>query len=338
MLIKRITISNLFSYGPEPQTIDMEPLTVLVGANNSGKTNLFKSLRLLLHPPRWPKHAPITLHRYRQQDQPAPYGELTVHIPKQPDTSGDLQHKLQVGDTEYLTETLSDFGRSTRAPAHAEDPTKTLQLLNNSKWADDASALKAHYQSILLHFSHLHTWSLVSETDQLVGHFDPDQLLRFTTFLNLLDNNISKVVIDRRDSHAQPVYLDNKREPVDPHQLSDSTKRIMTLVARIINAPVHSIMLIEEPDLGLHPDLMRHLYRLLTTAAKTTQIIITTHSTTLLDNFHDRIQAIIALDRHTGPTTISNTPANLMENMGIDRGELTLGQMWTIGHIGGTRF
>ena len=52
MLIHKLKISGLLSFGPNGVNLPMEPLNVLIGPNGSGKSNLLEVLALLQHAPR----------------------------------------------------------------------------------------------------------------------------------------------------------------------------------------------------------------------------------------------------------------------------------------------
>jgi predicted ATPase len=45
--IVRVTLTNLLSFGPEGETLELGPLNVLIGANGSGKSNLVDALTIL---------------------------------------------------------------------------------------------------------------------------------------------------------------------------------------------------------------------------------------------------------------------------------------------------
>ena len=47
MLIRRIKLQNLLSFGPEAQDLELGPLNVLIGPNGSGKSNVIEAIRLL---------------------------------------------------------------------------------------------------------------------------------------------------------------------------------------------------------------------------------------------------------------------------------------------------
>src|SRR5262245_60224661 len=50
--LESITLQNILSFGPEPTTLELEDVNVLVGANGSGKSNLVAAINLLRHAPR----------------------------------------------------------------------------------------------------------------------------------------------------------------------------------------------------------------------------------------------------------------------------------------------
>lgn len=80
-----------------------------------------------------------------------------------------------------------------------------------------------------------------------------------------------------------------------PHQASDGTLRAMALVALLMQPreELPSIIILDEPELGLHPRAISILAGLLQTAALSTQIIVATQSPVLLDHFEPE-QVIVA--------------------------------------------
>ena len=46
-VLREIAAKNLLSFGPEGLRLELKPLNVLIGANGSGKSNLFEVLGLL---------------------------------------------------------------------------------------------------------------------------------------------------------------------------------------------------------------------------------------------------------------------------------------------------
>ena len=54
MLIRRIKLRNLLSFGPDVQDLELGPLNVLIGPNGSGKSNLIEALGLMQAAPTGP--------------------------------------------------------------------------------------------------------------------------------------------------------------------------------------------------------------------------------------------------------------------------------------------
>ena len=49
--LRRITLTNLLSFGPEPVTLELQNLNILIGPNGSGKSNLIEAISLLRSTP-----------------------------------------------------------------------------------------------------------------------------------------------------------------------------------------------------------------------------------------------------------------------------------------------
>ncbi len=52
VFLKSLTLSNILSFGPEPQTVELGPLNVIIGPNGSGKSNFIEAIGLLKAAPR----------------------------------------------------------------------------------------------------------------------------------------------------------------------------------------------------------------------------------------------------------------------------------------------
>ena len=118
-------------------------------------------------------------------------------------------------------------------------------------------------------------------------------------------------------------------------RLSDGTLRYLCLLAILCDPEPPPLICIEEPELGLHPDILPKLGDLLRAASQRTQIIVTTHSDILVDTMTDTPAAVVVCTRTQGQT--------LMERLNtVDLAEwlkrYRLGQLWTKGEIGGNRW
>lgn len=80
-----------------------------------------------------------------------------------------------------------------------------------------------------------------------------------------------------------------------PHQLSDGTLRFICLATLLLQPTLPSTVLIDEPELGLHPSALGVLASLVRSASARAQIIMTTQSVTLLNEFEP--EQVITVDR-----------------------------------------
>ncbi len=118
-------------------------------------------------------------------------------------------------------------------------------------------------------------------------------------------------------------------------RLSDGTLRYLCLLAILLNPAPPPLIVIDEPDLGLHPDLMPTLAKLLVTASDRTQVVATTHSRALVDALSDRPEAVVVCGKDEAGTFFERLkPAELAHWLE----DYSLGQLWSRGEVGGNRW
>jgi len=88
--------------------------------------------------------------------------------------------------------------------------------------------------------------------------------------------------------------------PMRPSQLSDGSIRFICLATALLQPNPPATIIIDEPELGLHPQAVAILAELIRSAAKRTEIIISTQSPSLIDGFS--IDDIIVTNRKEGAT------------------------------------
>jgi len=87
-------------------------------------------------------------------------------------------------------------------------------------------------------------------------------------------------------------------------ELSDGTLRYLLLVAALLTPRPPALMVLNEPETSLHPDLFGPLARLITQASERSQIIVVTHCVPLITALAQGNCNSIMLDKHCGETTI----------------------------------
>jgi len=124
-------------------------------------------------------------------------------------------------------------------------------------------------------------------------------------------------------------------EPIAATRLSDGTLRYLGLLAILCHPSPPPLVCIEEPEIGLHPDVLPAVARLLLEASQRMQLIVTTHSDALVDALTETPEAVLVCEKHEGSTTMRRLEKPALEEW-LER--YTLGQLWRRGELGGNRW
>ena len=118
-------------------------------------------------------------------------------------------------------------------------------------------------------------------------------------------------------------------------RLSDGSLRYLCLLAVLCHPDPPPVICIEEPEIGLHPDIIPKVAKLLVEASSRSQIFVTTHSDILVDALTDTPESIVVCEKFDGATQLSRLDKTELEPW-LER--YRLGELWTRGDIGGNRF
>ena len=126
----------------------------------------------------------------------------------------------------------------------------------------------------------------------------------------------------------------NLSHAIDALHMSDGTLKYLLLLSIFYNPQRGTLVYIDEPESCLHPDMIRSVAKMMKTAAKTSQIIVATHSALLLNAFE--LDDILVFEKNNkNETQIIRYSEDDFEDRG---GELLPGQLWLNGEIGGKRW
>lgn len=93
--------------------------------------------------------------------------------------------------------------------------------------------------------------------------------------------------------------------PLKAAELSDGTLRYLLLVAALLSPRPPALMILNEPETSLHPDLLPPLARLITQAAARSQIIVVSHSAALVSGIAEASSVnLVTLDKQFGETLV----------------------------------
>ena len=118
-------------------------------------------------------------------------------------------------------------------------------------------------------------------------------------------------------------------------RLSDGTLRYLCLLAILCDPTPPPLICIEEPELGLHPDIIPSLAKHLVAASERTQLIVTTHSDILVDALSDCPESVVICEKHDGATEMTRLNK---DDMKVWLEKYRLGQLWIEGQLGGKRW
>jgi len=136
-------------------------------------------------------------------------------------------------------------------------------------------------------------------------------------------------------THLQVAILEEGGWSVPAYRLSDGTLRWLALITILLNPSPAPVTCIDEPELGLHPDIIPILADLLRDAATRTQLILTTHSRDLVECFTDDPESVCICEKSEGATHVQRLSG---EQLQVWLNDYSLGELWTSGEIGGNRW
>ena len=124
-------------------------------------------------------------------------------------------------------------------------------------------------------------------------------------------------------------------EAIPATRLSDGSLQFLCLLAVLLHPEPPNVICIEEPELGLHPDIIPEVAKLLVEASKRSQIFVTTHSDVLVDALSEVPAAVVVCEKEDGATQLRRLDA---ESLKPWLEKYRLGELWTSGEIGGNRW
>jgi predicted ATPase len=115
-----------------------------------------------------------------------------------------------------------------------------------------------------------------------------------------------------------------------PNALSDGTLRFMCLVALLLQPDLPQVILLDEPELGLHPAAITLLAEMLSAAAERTQVIVATQSVPLVNQL--AAEDLVVVERREGLSVFNRLVSKDLEPWLND---YALGELWEKNILGG---
>ena len=164
----------------------------------------------------------------------------------------------------------------------------------------------------------------------------PDIFLQITKTVRLAIPFFDEFVLKPRklDTEEEQIRLLWRQKDSDyslwPSQLSDGSIRFICLVAALLQPDPPSTIIIDEPELGLHPYAITLLGALIRSASKRMQVIVSTQSVPLVNEFS--IEDLIVVERELGASVFKR---HAKEDFKAWLEEYSLGELWEKNILGG---
>ena len=187
-------------------------------------------------------------------------------------------------------------------------------IADNQFLFEDASNLAA-FLYVLKHTQEEY-YERIIKTVQLVIPFFKDFVLRPNPL------NVENIRLEWQDKFSDKTFTAN--------ELSDGSLRFICMATLLLQKNLPKMILLDEPELGLHPSAITILAGLLKKASKRSQVIVSTQSVSLVNEFD--AEDIIVVENKDAETTFKRLDAEKLE-VWLD--EYSMGELWDKNIIGG---
>lgn len=198
-----------------------------------------------------------------------------------------------------------------------KSPMKKISDVNDNRGlrADGSNLASFLYR---LRETHAEAYDLVRRTVRLAAPFFDDFALE------PLARNEDKIRLEWKHRGADAYF--------NASSLSDGSLRFIALTTLLLQPKAlrPSLILLDEPELGLHPYAITLLASLIQQVSVETQVILATQSPILLDHFEP--EDVLVADRNGGKTEFNRLPRKRLKKW-LRR--YSLGQLWEKNEFGG---
>ncbi len=238
-----------------------------------------------------------------------PSAEANIHA--------NLQSSASIPLAQIICDSISDWRVYHFHDTGETAPAKFTGSLHVHRYLRRDGSNLAAYLYWLKHF-HVNTYNQVLNTVRLAVPFLDD--------FELEPNQISA-----DESTIQLMWRHNDGDyPFLASQLSDGSLRFICLVTALMQPDPPSTIIIDEPELGLHPYAIHLLGALLRSASKRMQVIVATQSTLLLDEFD--VEDLIVVELEDGVSVFKRLKEEKYEEWLKD---FSVGELWSKNVLGG---
>ncbi|MBC7407178.1 MAG: AAA family ATPase [Arcicella sp.] len=373
-MLQKVSIQNFKSL--KDVTLELQKVNLLIGPNNSGKSNFLKALEL------WGKYISFQSEQNRFVKTINDLEELSFkkkkdnlkfevlfdnellgcNISSSVDGYSGVDYKILFNGKTYPASISShDLNQHTlESSIFNQDASKSIRNLKKEVF-EDIKIYKINPQSFInaQPISGIPNRFLLEDGSNMVAFLDFLKDEHKNLYRNLeqdlskcipefIDINLKTVTSPDNDKRSYKKWgLGNEIDKYWSDTLSEGILYFLALLCIVHQPNPPKLLLLEEPEKGIHPrrikEIIDFIFQL--TEDKDIQVIMTTHSERVLDEFEDIPEAVFIFDKdEVGATQVKNLlrdiiePSNkLMEENNVPRIKFveSLGSHWVTGFIGG---
>ena len=363
-MIQKLKLQNFLSYGSHTEEIELQSLNVLIGPNGSGKSNFIEAFQIL-------KAIPTNIAAPIRQGggineflfkgtKNVPIATLEVTLNHAEQEFNYLISFSSVNQRlEILTEVIGQIEINKEYRLSTEQSVIAKGLNPNAPGIKELFAnqelfyLKNQFSEMAFYRHwHLGQRSELRKPQQtdLPEHPLEEDGSNLGLVLNDLQYQLpSQQVLEQFQKFYQnaeelsikiyggtvQIFIREKgmNQPIPAPRLSDGTLHYLFLMALLFDPNPPPLLCIEEPELGLHPDILPTIADMLIDASQRTQLIVTTHSDILISALPP--EAVLVCERDEEGSHLRRLNSEQLKEW---LENYTIGDLWLMGEIGGRQW
>ncbi|MDD3365157.1 MAG: AAA family ATPase [Syntrophomonas sp.] len=300
--------------------LSLGPLNVIIGANGAGKSNLINFFKLFNH--MMSKNLQQYIGASGSANDILYYGakrtpQMTATLHFSTSSGNNVYHMRLMsaaGDTLIFADEAISFTRDNTVEkplvslgaGHRESKLLEEDLVCSPKTAQVIKTIMQNWRVYHFHdtssTANVKKKAYINDNHYLrddagnlaaflyqMQKMEPSYYRRIITTIQSVAPFFGDFVLSPDGLNPNNILLNWRDQGADmntvfgPHQLSDGTIRFMALITLLLQPRLPQIIIIDEPELGLHPYALSILVGLFKSISRKTQIIVSTQSTTLID-------------------------------------------------------
>ena len=365
-MLQRVHIENFKSL--KNVSLELQRINLLIGPNNSGKTNLLRAFDMFLNK-RF--HANSDVDKFVNLSYNRQADSMIAQFSWQDITkkTGNVYHRTNVYSASVVNDNTEYDVNTWITPswkildAREGDPEHNLEDLENYKFCYSIERNLGVFQPDSTKMVGYQT--IGSSTSRI--DFDASNVVNFLESLHDEHRNefyqlekdlqvclpefsyISFRKIADNDSVKKEIglYNNSTKQTFWSEELSEGVLYFLALLCVIHQPNPPKLLLLEEPERGIHPRRIKEVVGFIKQLAyeKDIQVVMSSHSPLVLDEFTETPESVFVFDKDDeGATLIRNLQRDVIEpenkkraENGMEAANYTdaLGENWTIGFLGG---